>query len=122
MSLVPPQMPGDIERSFWSHIPSRLRGRVTSLKEISGLFPDFVDREVGIIRTEQDYIVYGVNVGLPVFLAYDCMRCDTLVIGPPTIEDDLSIRRGIPLSGREGYDIYCTNCSSQIGSATFKVS
>lgn len=106
MGFFSRRMPGDMERSLWDSIPIDLHGRVTNLKEMQGLFPDFVDREIIILRTERDYAMYGIDVGVVIPLAYDCFNCNKLVIGPPRIEDDLSIEDGIPPQGEKG--MICT--------------
>ena len=123
MSLIPPSMPGDMERLLWESVPRELQGRVTSLKELPGLFPNFSDRDIVILSTGRNHAVYGVKISrFPTYLAYDCFNCDKIILGPPRINDDVSIRMGMPLAGREGFDAYCANCSIKLYGHTFKMS
>jgi hypothetical protein len=124
MSMGPEPQLGDTERLNWEGIPSELEGRVVSLEELKKLFPaEGGVSEVGVLEDNKNYRVYGRKRGEMVLLpllAYECKRCNAFVIGPPKITDEDSIHSGRHLTGRRGYDIYCSNCNAHIKEFTFE--
>lgn len=120
MSFLPPHMPGDLERTLW-HIAtfSEHSGKIVTLGDLGELFPDF---EIVVVDKNSHATIYGVRLPLQK-IAYHCDEgCGQLIIGPPEIKDDLSIYEGHPLAGREGYDVYCTECGHPLASFTGRVS
>lgn len=124
--MMPDPLPGDIERSQWTHVPAQFTGiKIKSLDELKQVFPKDTDHsEVQSVRDNPKYLVLGRVIAgrYPEYLAYQCKSCKTIVVGPPNIQDDLSIKEGIPLAGREGYDVYCHQCQTQFEEHTFKQS
>ena len=124
--FMPESMPGDGERYRWRDVSSDLACKVVdSLEELKELFPE--NDEFGeIIEIKEKeyqgrkYIQYGsINKGHfkslePV--AYKCDCCDKIVIGPPRVGDDTSIKDGHPLSGSLGWYVSCTNCNALLDS------
>lgn len=131
MVLGNPVKPSHFERIKWQNVSSEYSGKIVSLDGLKKIFPaDEKYSEVEVLREEDNYVVYGRKYKaikkpsflLEDFIAYHCNFCSELIIGPPKIVDDLSIRNGIPLSGRKGYDIYCRNCGSRLYEHTIAVS
>ena len=124
--MCPEQQPGDFERLLWKDVPHELEGRVVvSLAELEKLIPDTRSPHIVAlpIQPSQNYILYGRRVETwHQRLAYQCNHCHQIVIGPPSITDDNSIKLGIPLCGREGYNVNCTNCEYELAEHTFAVS
>jgi hypothetical protein len=126
MTLLPRHKPGNMERAKWSNVPHGLEGRIVSILELKNIFPiDDKYGEIEIIQEEPKYSVYGRRAkpsqyAIP--LAYQCKSCNNIVMGPPRIKDDTSIRLNIPLTGREGYDLYCRVCNTHLKDFTWKVS
>ncbi|HEA46589.1 MAG TPA: hypothetical protein ENH99_02300 [Candidatus Pacearchaeota archaeon] len=120
-SVVSPRRPGEHIRVLWNGVPSKLREKVTNLKELPGLvsdnFPNFSKGGIQILYVEETHVVYGFIRGPPdtplshdVPLAYDCFGCNKIIGGPPRIDDgstDPFIH-----SGRKGYSVCCSNCGS----------
>ncbi len=121
MSFLPPHMPGDLERTLW-HLSatSEHSGEVVdSLDALKELFPD---NDIVIVDKNRYSTIYGIKRPLQK-IAYQCdTGCKKIVVGPPKIKDDLSIFEGHPLAGREGYDVYCTECGYPLDSFTGRVS
>ena len=127
--MMPPSRPGDLERDYWSFVPTDLEGKITSLDELNTRFPASEDyTTIIVLRRERLCTVYGrrdIFEGKPGYrlpLAYHCNHCSTIMMGPPRIEDESSIDSGMVLSGRRGYDVHCTNCSGMIDSHTDELS
>lgn len=121
-------MPGDSERMRWKIIPPSLERKVVnSIDELKKIFP--ADRKFGEIsltekkKGTKTHKIYGRafrnKERILDYVAYECPGCEKIVIGPPRIEDDTSIKLGMPLAGREGYDAYCTNCHTHLTSNAF---
>ncbi len=67
--------------------------------------------------------LYPVPVGYDVYfrlkkysntpenIAYGCPICEKIIVGPPKIGIEDSIKNGVPLSGRRALRFYCKNCS-----------
>jgi hypothetical protein len=124
-------MPGDSERSLWRNVPSGLERRVlNSEEELKLLFPETEDFEDVRLITEKDVNYkegirrYGrinkKNFGTIEIVAYGCIYCGKIIIGPPRIVDDTSINNNTFLSGSEGFRVYCHNCSGPLYSETFR--
>ncbi len=62
------------------------------------------------------------NWSLSTKIAYECNSCKKIILGPPKIRDDTSIHDNIPLSGRLGYNIYCSKCNAHLYECTSEVS
>ena len=129
MSLAPPSLPSDLERLKWERrsFPSDLEGRVVSLDELVALFPE-VNHFSGIqvLEDAENYRVYGRKRQDTIFfadqyLAYECKKCNSLVIGSPNISDEDSIGCS-PLAGRRGYDLSCKHCYARLEYVTFELS
>ena len=136
---------GEVEQ--WSCVPKDLEGRVVSLSELKQLFPNkrLIDKLSVIEKTdrakfyggkrkpapdEREYMIklhaqeYKTKKGyvIPVYLAYKCKSCSTLIVGPPIIKGDTSMNSSFPLTGRIGYDVYCKVCKKGIKTHTFMIS
>ena len=123
MTMRPPDKPGDFERMKWNTVPYNMSSKKITNNELEELFPENKDIPVDKIKTIEEtdnFIFYGLN-GWDL-KAYKCKKCDELLMGPPKIVDDTSIRRGIPLSGRLGYDVYCANCNEYFFGSTHELS
>jgi hypothetical protein len=128
MTMMPKPKPGDFERLKWSRAPRDLEGRVLSMKELQERFPSSDGySEIRLLKDERGYKILGRvygdgHLGFPQYIAYECKGCNKLVAGRPEIVDDTSIELGIPLTGREGYDLYCRNCQAHLDGKTLKMS
>lgn len=126
MSMVPPRMPGDMERLFWEEVPFEIKGRVLKTEEeFKEFFPadefygdvKLVNRRYPVyVRTYKNDSYTGPGVG------YNCPRCKQIIIGSPLIQDDNSIKLGIPLCGGEGYDVSCAKCYYPLDEGTLAIS
>lgn len=125
MTLAPPNRHGDMERIFWSNVPVNLRGKVVSLDELKKLFPENQDyHPVEKLEEDNKHATYGRRtkpITFHEFLAYECKSCQKLIIGPPRIKDENTIGQQ-PLCGREGYNVYCTNCHTELKESTWAMS
>ena len=125
MSIIPQSRPGDIERSRWVWTPEKLEGKIVSLDELKNLFHETPELAViDILEDKKGYVVYGRKFKKFSFPegqreAYKCKSCNNLIIGSPVINDDTSIKDGVPLSGREGFDVSCGKCYSHLDDTTF---
>lgn len=134
MSIDPPDSPGDFERTLWETIPRELERRVLgSLEELKEIFPAnehyegiTLARKVEEHHPAKKHEVYGrayKGGKRPLnFVAYHCHFCEQIVVGPPRIEDESSTDSDDPLTGREGFDTYCTHCENPLDSHTFALS
>lgn len=119
MSLAPPSVytPGSFERMMWAVIPPELAGKITNLEEITQFAFDKRDKIIPR-EVKMGYRVFSLSF-LRFNVAYDCGGCKNMVFGPPRIEDKNSISlTHPPLSGRKGYDIYCTKCCNHLDEVT----
>ncbi len=132
--MLPPTKPGDLERMFWKRleqtVPRDSRGKTFAcLDELRMALPaaeNYSELEVlecgrgmGYVH---GYVAYGRrdknnNEFYPV--AYGCNKCHKFVLDKPLIRD---VNTLAPLSGREGYDIYCISCYALLEEVTFKMS
>ena len=120
--MMPPSLPGDSARHFWSKVPSDLQKKVTSLDQLIAHFPANSERTMILkLQSHSLYDVYGRRVvreggriGPFEPLAYHCNFCKQYVMGPPDITDDASLDDGMILSGRRGYDVHCAHCYREI--------
>ncbi len=132
MSCMPPSAPGDTERMYWLGA-GELEGKVVSLEQLRQAFPadeEWEDvKETPIphrehasctifVRTHKKFPreIYNRRVG------YRCNDCKQIIAGAPRIDDDTSILDGMPLAGREGYDVYCRNCHACLYEQTIRSS
>jgi hypothetical protein len=125
MSILPPRMPGDSERMRWQDLPES--GQAVTINQLRERFPEDDSKScVDVVDTKENFKIIGRRFkkaqGIKVRIAYQCNACNGVFYGPPRIVDDNSIDDGIPLSGREGYDLYCHGCNSHLDSKTSRVS
>lgn len=127
MSLAPPSLPSDMERLKWEEVPSNLEGRVVSLDELIALFPEVSPFSgIQVLEDAKNYRVYGrkrqdTTFFADQYLAYECKKCNSLVIGSPNINDEDSIGCS-PLVGRVGYDLSCKQCYARLEDVTLELS
>ena len=129
----PEPKPGDNERRRWRNVPEEHTGKVVeSLDELRDLIPPddeygevMLDRVVRSPGAMNAYDLYGRSFEGSKRLsrvAYGCHGCRKIVVGPPEIQDRDSITPSRPMTGRTGYDVYCTNCYAKIDGSTFEMS
>lgn len=127
MSFAPPRKPSDREKLYWS-LADRFSfgGKVfDTIEELQGRLEDRVLEE-GVQHQGSGDEIY--NAGYVVIgemksrsfipLAYRCGACKKVVPGAPLLVDEESITSLHPLSGREGYDMYCTSCNAHLRDVT----
>ncbi len=118
-------MPSDFERSKWTFDPKVPNGKIVSLDELKTYFPETEDLSaIDILEDKTNYVVYGRKSKEFTFYrrfeAYECKKCKSIIVGMPRIDDDLSFHEGMPLAGRLGWDMWCTNiqCSNHLDDQT----
>ncbi len=122
--MFPSPKKGDSERKKWEKVPLVLQGRPLTLERAKLLFKENERfSELELLEKKPRYSIYGVrdkkDNGLENPLLYECQICQTVMAGPPIIEDINTIG---PLTGREGYDVSCGNCGGTLEEKTFKMS
>ncbi len=127
MSMLPEPKPSDSERMKWENVPPDLVGRIVSLEELRATFPpDETYREIELLKQGEKYSVYGGRLlkrpGVSEPLAYQCLNCQTIMIGPPEITDENTINGKHPFTGRVGYDLYCKKCKFHLEDRTLELS
>ena len=106
--------PGDWERKQWAGIPKDLEGKVVSLEDLNASFPnyniDVIRKGTDIWGEENEVLIYG-DKDIKSSLAYKCPSCESIVIGPPKIEDHNTIALQ---GGSITYHAECKKCKNEL--------
>ncbi|MBI2672720.1 hypothetical protein HYX19_00515 [Candidatus Woesearchaeota archaeon] len=115
-----------LELTLWRKLDKELSGLVlNNFEELRNKFP--ADDEFGeifaYINCFKRYIRPLKAPHQPtVHIAYECQYCNKIITGPPRIEIEETIDSLRPLTGRNGLDYHCKNCSCKIGELTLELS
>ena len=134
-SIMSKPGPASLELSLWTAAPKELTGKEISLERLEELFPEGInDTGVDLLEKKEKYNIIGKlkehksHTGESWIeeqrLAYQCNKCEKIIIGPPNIYEQNDFANGTaqPLAGREGYDLFCHNCGEYFDGETFKAS
>ena len=122
--VSPPSKLSDWEKILWGNVSEKLDGKVVSLDELKDLFSTGEKTsEVRLVKEDNSLAIYGRESasGIVEYIAYQCKHCDTLMIGSPGIRDNNSLKKGMPLTGKDGYDRVCRSCYAHLGSVSLEV-
>jgi hypothetical protein len=118
-------MPGDFERSLWGEASSSPR----KLEDMDALRREYPDETIEILEEEPfspgkvTRILGFKHKQSSIRVGYQCGNCEAIVLGAPRIKDDLSIEElEACLSGREGFDVHCTECYARLYEQTTRIS
>jgi hypothetical protein len=121
--FMPPAKSSNGEYYNWVETPPGLEGMIVSLDELNHFFPSKPgESEIEVTEEHDNYLVYGKQIGEGPFkfiqnMAYQCKKCDEIIVGHPIIKDKISIYEESS-ERNNGHDMYCRNCTNHLKSKT----